>query len=75
MDFIVSKSFSNIFFLLMPFDTRHYLKSNLSLLMHKKVLLTKNHVILFNSRVNNKKQLSLMGLFLCLSHILLEKFC
>ena len=59
-----------------PLDTWdcYYFKSNLSLLIYIIVLLTKNHV-LFCSFLNIKKQLSLMGLFLCLSDISLGQYC
>ena len=34
----------------------------------------KEHIILFHSLLNMKKQLSLIGLFLCLSHISLGQY-
>ena len=67
-----SLSFTIFLFLLTPFDIWdcYYFKSNPSQLMYIKVLLTSKEAwILFYSLLNMKKQLSLMGLFLCLSRI------
>ena len=54
------------------FNSFWYLRLLFSLLMFKKVF--KKHILLFCSLLNMKKQLSLMGLFLCLSLISLGQY-
>ena len=60
-----SLSFTLFIFLLTLFDTFscYYFKSDLSLLMHVKVLFIKKHIILFCSLLNMKKQFSLFFKF------------
>ena len=67
---------SQYFFLLTIFDACgcYYFKLNFNLLMYINVLLKKNHVILFCSLLNMKKQLSLMCLIVLFFYFIGEIF-